>query len=84
LAGWTVLERMGALSSKLGREVDLVDLRSVSALLRFEVVTRGTRILAHDPLACDRFEVLAISMYQQHHAEQLPRFRDIYHRGRVF
>src|SRR5690349_5972495 len=53
--GWDELTRIGELSLRLGRDVDLVDLRSVGALLRFEVVTRGARAAARDPLLCDRF-----------------------------
>jgi predicted nucleotidyltransferase len=82
--GWDELERIGELSLRLGREVDLVDLRSVPALLRFEVVTRGIRVAAREPLTCDRFETQVISAYQQYYAEQRPRLADIRERGRVF
>jgi predicted nucleotidyltransferase len=82
--GWNELERIGELSGRLARDVDLIDLRAVSALLRFEVVIRDVRVAARDPLACDRYETQVISAYQMFYAEQLPRFRDIRERGRVF
>ncbi len=73
-----------ALGARLGLPVDLVDLRAVSLLLRFEVVTRGERLFARDPLLADRFELLVIGLYQRYYEEQRPRFEDIRARGRVF
>jgi predicted nucleotidyltransferase len=72
------------LGGDLGRAVDLVDLRRVSALLRFEVVGTGRLIYARDADTCARFATLAVSMYQQHYREQRARFEDIRARGRVF
>ena len=43
----------------------LVDLRNVSPVLRFEVVTRGMRVAARDPYAADVMETAAIPMFQR-------------------
>jgi predicted nucleotidyltransferase len=81
---WDRHERAVEVSSRLGRTVDLVDLRTVPLLLRFEALRIGKRVAARDPLACDRFESLMLDMYQQYYAEQRDRFADIEALGRVF
>lgn len=81
---WDRHERAVEVASRLGREVDLVDLRAAPILLRFEALAIGHRVAARDDLACDRFESLAIDMYQQFYAEQRERFAEIRKRGRVF
>ncbi len=59
------LEKLGRLSMRFGRLVDLVDLRTAPPVLRFEVFSEGMRIAARDPVACDFFETTAISAYQR-------------------
>ncbi len=49
---WDRHERAAQVASRIGRDVDLVDLRRVSSVLRFEVVARGWRVAARDPWAC--------------------------------
>ena len=46
------------------RDVDLVDPRKVSPVLRFELVMRGMRVAARDPYAADVMATAAISMFQ--------------------
>ena len=62
---WERLERAQDVATGVHREVDLVDLRKVSPVLRFEVVTRGQRVAVRDAYACDLFETVAIKMFQR-------------------
>jgi predicted nucleotidyltransferase len=82
--GWDELGRIGELSLRLGRSVDLVDLRSVSPLLQFEVFARGERVAARDPQLCDRYETMAISRYQRLNVERREIFEAIARRGTVY
>ena len=77
------LEKLGRLSMRFGRLVDLVDLRKAPPLLKFEVFSGGLRIAASDPVACDFFETTAISAYQRLKVEAEP-LEAIYQRGTVY
>jgi predicted nucleotidyltransferase len=82
--GWGELERIGELSGRVGRSVDLVDLRSVPPLLQFEVFARGRRVVARDPTLCDRYETMAVSRYQRLNEERREIFEAIGQRGTVY
>ena len=62
---WERLERAQDVAERVHREVDLVDLRTVSPVLRFEVVTRGRRVAARDPDAATSWTTSAIKMFQR-------------------
>jgi predicted nucleotidyltransferase len=81
---WDYFGRVGDLVSRLGREVDLVDLRRVPPLLRFEVFRGGVRVAARDPAACDFYETAAISGYQRLNDERRELFQEIRRRGTVY
>jgi predicted nucleotidyltransferase len=53
----------GRLATRLGRDVDLLDLRSASAVMRALVVTRGVRLWVGDPDRCAEHEMYALSDY---------------------
>jgi predicted nucleotidyltransferase len=52
--------RLGVLA---GRDVDLVDLRRASIVLRKEVIANGRLLARSDRSACDRFASDSIAMY---------------------
>jgi predicted nucleotidyltransferase len=81
---WDDLGRFGDLTLRLGRDVDLVDLRRVPPLLRFEIFSSGVRIAARDPAACDFFETAAISGYQRLNVERRDLLDAIAARGTVY
>jgi len=83
-SGWEDLDRRGDLTLRLGRDVDLVDLRQVPPLLRFEVFSSGVRIAARNPLACDFFETAAVSGYQRLNVERREIMDAIAARGTVY
>jgi predicted nucleotidyltransferase len=57
---WKIQEN---LASKLGRNVDLVDLKDASVVLRSEIIENGIRIFTGNAYECDNFEVTTYSMY---------------------
>lgn len=65
LDSWERIERALDVGARVHRDVDLVDLRKVSPVLRFEVVTRGLRVAARDPYAADVMATATIAMFQR-------------------
>lgn len=76
--------RAQEVAARLRRDVDLVDLTAVPPLLRFEAFADGHRVAARDPLACDRFEMTAVSQYQRLNEERRELLDEIAQRGTVF
>lgn len=54
-----------ALEVRLGKTVDLIDLRRAPAVLRKEIVLTGRRILCQDAFAADAYEAHVLSAYQK-------------------
>jgi predicted nucleotidyltransferase len=44
-------------------DVDLIDLKQASTVMRFQIITEGKRIFAANKEVCDRFELQALSRY---------------------
>lgn len=57
---WKIQEN---LASKLNINVDLVDMKDASVILRSEIIDNGIRIYTKDTFECDNFEVTSYSMY---------------------
>ncbi len=72
------------LSAHLHRDVDLLDLRSVSAVMRLEVVAHGERMFCKDKFACDFYEVVAYKEYARLNEERQEILKDIRERGHVY
>ena len=81
---WDYFARLGDLASRLSRATDLVDLRRVPPLLRFEVFQAGLRIAARDPTASDFFETATVSAYQRPNVERRNLLQEIRQRGTVY
>ena len=72
----------GRLSTRLGRDVDLLDLSTASAVMRARVVTSGTRLWVGDPDRLAEFEMYALSDYARTNEERrecLARFTGASH-----
>jgi predicted nucleotidyltransferase len=82
LDSWERHER--AVKLRLGREVDLVDLRLAPPALRFEIFDTGKLVASRDPLACASFETTSISAYQRLNAERRELLSAIRERGTVY
>ena len=57
---WEVQEELASL---LDSDVDLVDLKDASVILRTEVIEKGKRIYSSDTYETDYFEMTTYSMY---------------------
>ncbi len=77
---WETQERVAA---RLGRDVDLVDLRATSTVMRVQVISQGK--LLHDaaPGARAAFEATALSDYARLQEERGGILEDIRRRGHV-
>nr|WP_324258773.1 nucleotidyltransferase domain-containing protein [Cellvibrio fontiphilus] len=53
-----LFEMANQLADKLGYEVDLLDLRTASTVMQYQVITTGRRLWAKDDKHADWFEIL--------------------------
>ena len=72
-----------AAASALGTDVDLVDLRAATTVMRAEVLRTDRVVLDLDPVVRARFEMQALSAYAQLNQERAGILADIAARGRV-
>lgn len=72
------------LAALLHRDVDLVDLRTASTVLRMQVVAHGTCLDSADDLAREHFEDLVYSSYARLNEERRGILDDIRARGTVY
>ena len=80
LVRWDAQE---ALAAALGTDVDLVDLRSASTVMRAEVLRTGRVVLDRDPTARAFWEVWTMSAYALLNEERQGILDDVRQRGRV-
>ncbi len=78
---WQLQERLAA---NLGRNVDLVDLRSASTVMQMQVVSGGRVILDHDAGARRHFEGLVYAAYARLNEERRPVLEAIEKSGSVY
>jgi uncharacterized protein len=71
-------------SAELHQDVDLLDLRSVSTVMRAQVIAYGQRLYCKDTLTCDLFEVMAYSSYARLNESRRDILEDIQTRGSVY
>ncbi len=71
------------LAEKLGRSVDLIDLRKASTVLQNEVVSQGRCILELDPTAKAIFEMENLSRWQKLNEERRGILEEVYTSGRI-
>jgi predicted nucleotidyltransferase len=72
-----------SLAVRVGRDVDLVDLRSVSTVLRLQVINEGERIFCADAAECDAFETYVMSSYARLNEERRGILQDVRERGTI-
>jgi predicted nucleotidyltransferase len=70
------LELIARISTRIGREVDVVDLRRSSDLLRREVLESGRALFVSDPERVLDWESTALSRYARHREEIAGILRD--------
>lgn len=67
-----------------GRDVDLVDLRAASTVLRARVIAEGERLFCAAESLCAEFEDVAFSAYARLNEERRAILQDIQQRGSVY
>jgi predicted nucleotidyltransferase len=77
-------EVAGDLAAELARDVDLVDLRRASTVMRVQVLRNAVTIVDDDPTALDWFEMLSLSDYARLNEERRGILEDIKERGHVY
>lgn len=73
-----------ALVAALGREVDLLNARTVSTVFQKEIVVTGRRLYRTDDDATDEFEMYTLSLYQKLNQERAEILREFAESGRAF
>lgn len=71
------------IASRLGRDVDLVDLRKASTVMAANIIASGTQLLCTDAPRCDAFEAHALSDYARLNLERAGILQDIRARGHI-
>ena len=72
------------LAVQLHRDVDLVDLRTASTVMRMQVLATGTCLMSFDETARQEFEMYAYSDYARLNEERREIVKDITKRGFVY
>lgn len=71
-------------ADKLGRNVDLLDMRGLNTVMRFQVVTTGKRIWDNQSMEVELFESTAISMYLRFNEERKYILEDVKATGKIY
>lgn len=81
LARWETAQK---LAQMLARDVDLVDLRAASTVMRLQVVAQGERLYCRDEAVVGLFETTVFSEYARLNEERREILADIRARGSVY
>jgi predicted nucleotidyltransferase len=76
-------EAQESLAARLGRDVDLVDLLSVSTVMRMQIIATGTLLAAFDAAAQVAFEDQTYSAYARLNEERRAILEQVRREGRV-
>ncbi|OQP07764.1 DNA polymerase subunit beta [Geobacillus sp. 46C-IIa] len=74
----------GQLADKLGRDVDLVDLRRASTVFQAQVVSTGKAIDCRDERKRAEFEMKTLKMYVKLNEERAPVLKQITESGTIY
>jgi uncharacterized protein len=80
----TRMDLVGQLAIPFGGPVDLIDLSTVSTVMRAQIVTTGERLFCVDARKCDTFEDFVLSSYARLNEERREILRDIKLRESVY
>jgi predicted nucleotidyltransferase len=77
-------ELLFTLEALLKKDVDLINLRRVSTVLRKEITFTGRRVYCADTYAADEFEMLTLSYYQKLNEERAELLAEGLRDGRFY
>jgi len=72
------------IADAVGREVDLLDLRAVSTVMRMQVISRGERVDCRDEMAAETFEDFVFSHYALLNEERQAILDEVSERGSTY
>ena len=72
------------LATKLGHEVDLVDLAGASTVLQAQIIVQGERLWCASVAHCGQYEVFVLSAYAHLNEERRSIIDDVVSRGNVY
>lgn len=72
------------LAVRLGRDVDLLDLRSTTTVMRAQIISTGRCLESRDDQARAEFEMYAYSDYARLNEERRDLLKDIKERGLIY
>lgn len=72
------------LAQQYSRNVDLIDLRNASTVMRMQVISKGRRLFCANRIACELFEDFVFSDYARLNEEREGILEDIRQRGSVY
>jgi len=72
------------LAEKIGREIDLVDLKKASTVLKAQIIGRGMAIYIGNETKFAEFQIRALKEYGNLNDERAQVFDSIARRGRVY
>ncbi|MDR4516967.1 MAG: nucleotidyltransferase domain-containing protein [Nitrosomonas sp.] len=72
------------LETKLGRNVDLINLRMTNTVLQNKILNAGRLIFVHKPEAIREFEMRVLSDYQKLNEERKDILEDFHRSGRAY
>jgi len=78
---WKLSQKLAQIAS---RDVDLVDMRRASTVMRLQIVAYGERIYCSDETRASRFETAVYSAYAKLNEERREILEDIRDRGSVY
>lgn len=78
-----LLNIQNELAIKSGHNIDLVNLRKVSTVFQFEIISNGKLIYSSDQAAVEEFELLVMSLYNTLNIERRDILREIESTGRI-
>ena len=73
-----------SLAAKYSRDVDLIDLKQASTVMRMQVISKGERLYCSDEQSCEVFEDFVFSNYAHFNEERAGILKDICQRGTVY
>lgn len=72
------------LAIQVGRNVDLLDLRSTTTVMRAQIISSGRCLKSHDDQARAEFEMYAYSDYARLNEERRELLKNIKERGLIY
>jgi len=78
---WSLAQSLAVIA---GRDVDLIDLRSVSTVMQAQVISTGERLFCASEPVCGEFEDRVYSDYARLNEERRHILDDINERGRIY